>query len=289
MNRFYYIDKPLWISSFDVVRNIRKKLNIRKIGHTGTLDPLATWGILLATGSYTKLIPYLEKWKKTYEFIVSLNWVSESFDLGEIPDFLDESFQEKYKKEISLELIEDVLNKNFRGKIMQVPPKYSAVKIWWKRAYDLARSGENLEMKAREIEIFDIEVLKFCYPLLNLKAEVSAWTYIRSIASDLGKILGSWWFISELRRIKIGDLNISLAQSLEDFDMNKFLNVWDLFKNEFISLDSCVLSKINDWLRVKGDFGFSKNVDLFVRQGDEITNIVFYDWEFLFPRKRLSL
>lgn len=287
-NWFYLIDKPLWISSFDVIRELRKKLNIKKIWHTWTLDPLASWGLILAVWNYTKLISYLEKDRKTYEFIVNLNWVTDSFDLAEKIKFLDENLQEKYKKELSIEKIKEVLNINFSWKVSQIPPKYSALKINWKRAYDLARSWNEVSLNSREIEIFNIEILDFSYPKLELKAEVSAWTYIRSIASDLWEILWTGWYITKLRRTKIGNLDLTKSQKLNEFEGNKQINIKELFiNNYFIELDNKLLEKINHGLKVKWDFNFKVWNDLFVINNVEVTNIIEYDWEYLIPRRKI--
>lgn len=129
INRFYYIDKPIGLTSFDVLRQMRKKLNIKKMWHTGTLDPLATGGLLVAVGNYTKLIPYFEKDSKEYVFTVELNWVTPSFDAETPVEYISQDLQEKFKKELSQEKIEKILNENFFWDIQQVPPKYSALKI----------------------------------------------------------------------------------------------------------------------------------------------------------------
>jgi tRNA pseudouridine55 synthase len=113
MNKFYLIDKWIDYSSFDVIRVLRKTLNTRKMWHTGTLDPLATGGPLIAVWNYTKLIPYFEKDKKTYEFTINLDGVTDSFDLAEDIHFLDKTLQEKYRNEITLEKIQKVLDKHF--------------------------------------------------------------------------------------------------------------------------------------------------------------------------------
>ena len=244
MNRFYLVDKHSWISSFDIIRQLRKKLNIRRIWHTWTLDPLATWGVILAVWNYTKLISYLEKDKKTYEFTINLDWITDSFDLWEEVVFLEDSLQKKYKEELTKEKIESILKQKFFWKISQVPPKYSALKINWRRAYDLARAWEEVEMKSRQVEIFNIEILDFNYPKLILKSEVSAWTYIRSIAADLWEILGTGWYITELRRTAISNLDIILWQSLDSFDESKTLWLDDLFWNKtFISLEKLCIRK----------------------------------------------
>lgn len=288
MNRFYFIDKPLGISSFDIIRVLRKKLNIRKIWHTWTLDPLATWGVILAVWNYTKLISYLEKDKKTYEFTINLDWVTKSFDLAEEVIFLDKDLQNKYKKELKREKIEKLLKQNFSWKINQIPPKYSALKIDWKRAYDLARAWKDIKMKSRQVEIFNIEILNFNYPELTLKAEVSAWTYIRSIASDLWDMLKTGWYITKLRRTKISNLDINLWQNLEFFDESNFLWLDKLFWDRlFINLENDILKKINNWLKVKGSFDYPLNEDLFVTNWNNITNIVRFDGEYLIVVKKI--
>jgi tRNA pseudouridine55 synthase len=279
MNKFYLIDKWIDYSSFDVIRVLRKTLNTRKMWHTGTLDPLATGGLLIAVWNYTKLIPYFEKDKKTYEFTINLDGVTESFDLAEDIHFLDKILQEKYRNEITLEKIQKVLDKHFTWTITQIPPKYSALKINGKKACDLMREWKDVNMKTREVTIFNIEILSYNYPSISLKAEVSAWTYIRSIASDLWDILWTGWYITKLRRTKIGDLDISLSQTLENFDENNFLEIKNLFKSKkFIFLETDILKKINNWLKVKGKFDYDIWIDLFVYNIDgEVTNIVKYD------------
>ena len=288
-NRFYLIDKPLDYSSFDVIRVLRKTLNIRKMWHTGTLDPLATGGLLIATWNYTKLIPYFEKDKKTYEFTISLDWFTSSFDLWEEVHFLDKTLQEKYKKELKIEKIKEILKEKFTWNIKQIPPKYSALKINWKKACDLMREGKEIEMKLREVTIYNIEILDYNYSLLSLKAEVSAWTYIRSIANDLWNILWTGWYITKLRRIKIWDLDISFWQNLDNFDWEKILDIKEIFRNkEFIKLDDNILKKINDWLKVKWYFNYKQWVDLFVYdEKNNITNIVEYDWIILKAKRKI--
>jgi len=288
MNRFYYIDKPLNYSSFDVIRVLKKKLNTKKIGHSWTLDPLATGGLLIAVWNYTKLISYLEKDRKTYEFEISLDWTTESFDLAEKIDFLDKEKQEFFKKELTTKKIQDILKKHFLGKIEQIPPKYSALKINWQRAYNLVRQWKEVNIKKRQIKIFNIEILDFSYPKLLLKAEVSAGTYIRSIANDLWEILWTWGYITKLRRTKIASLDISLAQKLDNFDKSKVLKEQEIFKNiDFIDLEDNILQKLNNWLSVKWKFDFKKSKELFVYKNNLITNIVSYDWEKIRPIKKL--
>ncbi len=286
MNKFYLIDKPLEITSFDILRNLKKKLNIKKMWHTWTLDPLATGLVLVAVGNYTKLISYLEKDSKTYEFELSLDWITESFDLAEKIEFLSEKLQEKARKEISKEKIQKILKQNFYGIIEQIPPKYSALKIDGQRAYKLAREWKEVKMKVRETEIFEIEILDFSYPKLSLKAKVSAWTYIRSIASDLWKILWTGAYITKLRRTEIGNLDLNLAQKLEDFDEKSFLDVKRILKKiKFINLPENILKRMDNWLETFYS-PIEEGNEFFVEKDGEVVNIVKYeDWMLKAKRK----
>jgi tRNA pseudouridine55 synthase len=290
MNWFYYIDKPINYSSFDVIRVLKKQLNIKRIGHTWTLDPLATGGLLIAVWKYTKLIPYLEKDKKTYEFTINFDGITESFDLWTQVEYFSKDVIEKFKKQVDKDKIQEVLNKKFSWKIKQVAPKYSAKKINGERAYNLARSWKEFEIKANDVEIYNIEIIDYNFPKLTLKAEVSAWTYIRSIAYDLARELWlKWAYVSYLRRTLIEWLDVKQAQKLDNFNKEKYLNPKEIFKNiEFISLKSDIQEKINNWLKIKWDFDYIIWKDLFVINDEWfITNIVKYDWKLLVPIKRI--
>ena len=298
MEKFYLIDKEIWISSFDIIRKLRKKLNIRKMWHTWTLDPLATGLVLVAIGNYTKLIPFLEKDKKTYITTIKLDWVTSSFDLAEEIEYLSEEKQEYYKKELTKEKLEEILKKNFTGKIEQTPPKYSAVKIDWKRAYDLARKWKDFEIKSKQVEIFSIKILNYNYPELELELEVSAGTYIRSIAKDLWNILWTWWYLSKLRRTKIAKLDLDKSQILSieglsslwvknifnseyflEVDKNWNYNNWEINKQDF--------SRLNDWLERNRKFNLEINKNYFLFDQKKITNVVMFDWEKLIPIKKI--
>lgn len=288
MNKFYLIDKPLNVTSFDVIRILRKKINISKMWHTWTLDPLATGGLLVAVWNYTKLIPYFEKDTKEYEFSVNFDWETDSFDMWTDIRYISEEEQEKAKKNITKNIIEEILLNNFIGKINQLPPKYSALKLWGKKALDKIRDWEEFDMKYREVTIFKIELLNYSYPTADFRAEVSAWTYIRSIAFDLWKIFWTWWYISKLRRVQIWKLNIINSQTLDNFDNSKFLDVKKIFLNNiFISLQKDILEKINNGLSVFWNFDYEIGVDLFVFDWQNITNIVEYDWEKLFAKRKI--
>ena len=298
MENFYLIDKEIWISSFDIIRKLRKKISIKKMWHTWTLDPLATGLVLVATGNYTKLIPFLEKDKKTYITTINLDWVSSSYDLAEKIEYLSEEKQEYFKKKLTREKLEEILKNNFTWKIEQTPPKYSAVKIDWKRAYDLARKWKEFEIKSKQVEIFSIKILNYNYPELELELEVSAGTYIRSIAKDLWNILWTWWYLSKLRRTKIAKLDLKKSQILSTeglsplwvkniFNSNYFLEVdnnwnynnWEITKEDF--------RRLNDWLERNRRFNLEINKNYFLFDQKKITNVVMFDWEKLIPIKKI--
>lgn len=284
------IDKPIWITSFDVLRKLRKVFSMKKLWHTGTLDPLATGLLLIAFWNYTKLIPYLEKAKKTYEFEISLDWSTPSFDKETEITFLSQEKIEYFKNTLTKDYINNILKNKFIWKISQIPPKYSAIKIGWKKALNMVRSWEEFEIKKREVSIYSIKILDFEYPKIYIEAEVSAWTYVRSIANDLWEILWTGWYITKLRRTKIDNLDLSLSKELESIELKDFLDEEILFdKNRFVKLDDKILKKLNNWLNVRWDFNLPKNIDLFVQNNDYITNVVSFDWEILKSIRNLSI
>lgn len=288
INRFYYIDKPIGLTSFDVLRQMRKKLNIKKMWHTGTLDPLATGGLLVAVWNYTKLIPYFEKDSKEYIFTVELNWVTPSFDSETPVEYISEELQQKFKKELTQEKIEEILKQNFFWEIQQVPPKYSALKINGKKALEKVRNGEEFEMKIRNTTIFEIEVLEFNYPQVTIRAKVAAGTYIRSIAFDLWEIIGSGWYVSFLRRTKIDELKVEDAQNLDKFDETKYFDDKKLFWDEkFITLPDYVLAKLNNGLPVSYHEFDKPNGEYFVENQEGITNIVSYQSPILKAKRKI--
>ena len=288
MNAFFLIDKSLNITSFDVIRILRKKLNIKKIWHTWTLDPLATGGLLIAVWTYTKLIPYFEKDSKTYEFEVSFDGETDSFDLWTEVRFLDDKRKKYFQENLTKEKLENILKENFLWEITQIPPKYSALKINWKKALDKVRAGEDFDLVARKCTIFEIKLLDFSYPKAKILAKVSAGTYIRSIANDLWKIIWCWAYVTELRRTFIWDLDVKFSQDLENFDKEKKLDLKEIFKNKnFETINENILKKINNGLPVFWKFSFEKDSEIFAFDGENVTNIIFYDGEKLLPKRKI--
>lgn len=209
------VDKPYDWTSFDVVNLIRalikrfRGIAKLKVGHAGTLDPLATGLLILCTGRKTKQIDDFQARVKTYTGTMLLGQTTPSFDFETEPDaFFDTS-------NISKEDIERV-RKTFIGEIKQFPPKYSAVKIKGKRAFTYARSDKEVELKARDVTIDDFKIDSSEFPKLKFEVTCSKGTYIRSLASDFGKRLGNGACLVDLRRTRIGDFKVEDAWKLEE-------------------------------------------------------------------------
>lgn len=210
------IDKPLDWTSFQVVNKlrweIRKHFDIKKIkvGHAGTLDPLATGLLILCTGKFTKRIETFQAQEKEYTGTITVGGTTPSYDL-ETP--INETFPiDHLTDELIIEKV-----KSFVGEIDQVPPIFSALKKDGKKLYELARAGETTEIKSRLINIYEFEITKISLPNIDFRVKCSKGTYIRSLAYDFGKALGSGGHLSELRRTKIGEFSVSEAQSIEGF------------------------------------------------------------------------
>lgn len=210
------VDKEIDWTSFDVVNKLRGSLKTVlkipkiKVGHAGTLDPLATGLVIICTGKATKRIDSFQGLEKEYVAEIALGATTPSFDLE---TEIDEEFPTDH---IDLDLIRETL-KEFNGTISQVPPRFSAKQIDGKRAYDLARQGEDVKMRPNLVEIHEIEILDFTLPKLVIRVRCGKGTYIRSLAHDLGVQLKSGAHLSGLRRTKIGDYHVNDAQKISDF------------------------------------------------------------------------
>ncbi len=200
------IDKPYGMGSTKVVGKCRYLTKAQKVGHAGTLDPLATGVLPIAFGEATKTIPFIMGAEKTYEFTVKWGEARTTDDVeGEV---IDRSDVRPTEQEISNAI------PAFLGKIKQAPPAFSAIKIDGKRAYDLARAGEEVEMKEREVEIFDLKLLNAMQDEATFEMTCSKGTYVRSLGRDLALKLGTFGHISHLRRTKVGSFDLSVSISL---------------------------------------------------------------------------
>lgn len=210
-------DKPFEWSSFDVVNKVRILLQNKfrykwlKVGHAGTLDPLATGLVILCTGNATKDITRFSTMEKEYIATICLGKSTPSFDLETEPD------QTYPTEHITLELILKILPR-FKGKIEQVPPIFSAKKLNGKRAYEFARKGKEIELQPNIVFIREIELIEYNKPVVVLRIKCGKGTYIRSLARDFGKALDSGAHLIALRRISIGDYKVSDAFTMQGFE-----------------------------------------------------------------------
>lgn len=204
-------NKPKTWSSFDVVRKVRNAIRIKKVGHAGTLDPLATGLLILCTGKHTKQINKIQDAEKEYEVIFKLGATTPCYD-AELPE---ENLKDA--SHITAEMIETALPQ-FRGDVVQVPPLYSAVKIDGQRAYKAARKGNELKLKPRNIHVFEFELTNYEAPeRVHARICCSKGTYIRSLVHDLGQALGVGGYIVELKRTRIGEYRLEDAWEVLDF------------------------------------------------------------------------
>lgn len=209
------IDKPLGWTSFDAVKRLRgaiqRRLHVKKfkVGHAGTLDPLATGVLIICTGRATRRIEELQNGDKEYVATIRFGATTPSFDL-------ETKIDKEYPwAHVTREKIEEALQR-FTGRIMQVPPVFSAVKVDGKRAYNFARKGKEVELKAKPLEIKEMEVISCDLPDVTLRIVCSKGTYIRAIARDLGEVLGSGAHLIALRRTRVGMIPVSSCMSMEE-------------------------------------------------------------------------
>ena len=209
------IDKPSGMTSFGVVARVRRRLSQQlgkkaKVGHTGTLDPFATGLMIIVTGKECRNAGTYSKLDKVYEATIQLGQTSSTGDPeGELTEVSD--------LKPTLDEVNEALGQ-FIGEIQQTPPIYSAIKINGKRAYKLAREGgtaETIEMPVRTVTIFSLELIEYAYPEIKIRVHVSSGTYIRTLAEDIGKVLGTGAYCTQLRRTKIADFSIDDSVLLE--------------------------------------------------------------------------
>jgi tRNA pseudouridine55 synthase len=214
MDGVLLVDKPKGWTSFDVVAKVRGVIRREtgqkkpKVGHTGTLDPLATGLLVLLLGSYTKKATELSKLDKIYQVTMKLGEISTTAD--------EEGEKTKTSREKpEVNTIEQVM-KQFTGEIEQVPPIYSAIKVEGQRAYKLARAGKEVKLEPRTVKIYSIKLIDYTYPTMKFITKVSSGTYIRSLVEDIGKQLGTGAYMSDLRRTQVGEFELKDAVLIED-------------------------------------------------------------------------
>ena len=219
------IDKPAGITSHDVVAKVRRALNTKRVGHTGTLDPLATGVLVVCVEKATKLVNYLTCDEKTYEVEMKFGIKTDTGDItGKIID-------EDTNYDIDMNKIKRTLDK-FIGKQEQIPPMYSAIKVNGKKLYELAREGIEIEREARKIEIFEIKNIEWKDETLKYTVHCSKGTYIRSLCEDIAGELGTIGTMTNLRRIQSGEFQVKDAIKIEDISEKKIISIEKLFDKE---------------------------------------------------------
>ncbi len=226
MDGILLVDKPVGISSFGVVSKIRWIIKDAtgqriKIGHTGTLDPLASGLMILVLGKYTKRAGEFSGMDKTYEAEITLGKISATGDAeGPITEY--SQIPNTNSQIPSQSDIEAVL-KAFEGKISQMPPAHSAKKIDGQRAYKLARAGKEVKLQPKEVTIYELRITNYEYPKVKFIAQVSSGTYIRSLAEDVGEKLGTGAYLSALRRTSVGKYELKDSVQLENLDLHHLI------------------------------------------------------------------
>jgi len=198
------IDKVSGLTSHDVVSLVRRAIGIRRVGHCGTLDPLATGLLLICVGRYTRLSPWLMSVDKEYLSTFEFGSYSDTDDAdGKITKLYE-------KSQIEEKLLKETLSR-FQGRIMQVPPIYSAIRVGGQRSYKRARNGKDITLEPRSVVIDRMDLINYSYPEATFKIKCSKGTYVRALARDLGKACGSAGYVTKLRRTKVGSIDINGA------------------------------------------------------------------------------
>ncbi len=246
MNGLLIINKDKDMTSRDVVNIVSKKFNTKKVGHTGTLDPIAHGVLVVAIGSYTKLVDIITSERKEYIATMKLGVLTDTLDTtGTILDKKDYNFTE--------EKLLDVLN-SYKTTYSQEVPKYSAVKINGKKLYEYARNNIDIELPKRDVTIYDIELLEYNNDTIKFRCLVSKGTYIRSLIRDIAEKLNTYASMSDLIRTKQGEFYIEDSYSLEDLNNDKYslLTYKDIFNNyKKIELNDEEYFKVKNGQRMK--------------------------------------
>jgi tRNA pseudouridine55 synthase len=246
------IDKPIGLTSHDVVQIIRRGTGIRRAGHTGTLDPRASGVLVVLLGPAVRLSEYVSASDKRYQATISLGSSTDTYDSeGTVTS-------EAPASHVTEEGFDEILQ-TFVGEIEQVPPPYSAVKVKGRKAYEMARQGEKVELEPRKIQVFSLDILEWDPPEVVIDAYCSSGTYVRSLANDLGEALGTGAYLIGLRRTKSGKFTLREAVSLRI--LKEAFEAGDWYKYLIPAADA-----LGDWPTVELD---ADQVDL-VRHGHRI-------------------
>lgn len=209
MNGVLVVDKPKGITSFDVVREVRRALGVRKVGHTGTLDPMATGVLPVCIGEATKIAQFLTEATKAYDAVLKLGVTTDTLDAE------GRTLETRPVPRLSAAALESILAR-FRGPLEQVPPMYSAIKVGGKRLYELARAGEEIERAARLVTVFQLTLRDFSADTVSLSVKCSKGFFVRTLAADIGEALGCGAHLIALRRTQSGPFGLERAVPLSE-------------------------------------------------------------------------
>ncbi|MFH1546214.1 MAG: tRNA pseudouridine(55) synthase TruB [Patescibacteria group bacterium] len=256
MDGFLVINKPKGITSHDAVAFARRRLKIRRIGHAGTLDPLATGVLVLGIGSATRLLEYILGSEKEYEAEITFGSTSSTDDAeGELTLFPN-------SRPFTREEFEKVLPE-FIGAIYQIPPKFSAIKIHGETAYRLARAGKEVNLKPRLVEIHSLEIRNFNFPKAEISIRCGSGTYIRSLARDFGARLDAGGFLSKLTRTRVGNFKINHALPLKSIRPDKIIPIEEGILLPQINLTRTEAEKISHGQKIPARTNEAKVVGIF--------------------------
>lgn len=280
---FYLINKPTGITSHDVIYKMRKALNMKRIGHAGTLDPLASGLMIVATGTDTKLLEYVVGLDKTYRCTARLGATSSTYDSeGNIIETTNPIIpSSKDIKRVAQE---------FSGDIQQIPPQHSAVKIQGKKAYEYAREGQTIKIPSRMVSIYSIDIVNFSYPELTIDTHVSSGTYIRSLIHDIGQRLNCGGYITALKRTSIGACQLKDAIDIADVSENSpsisFSSIVPTFETAVLTNDAYLKIKMGQ--AIVANKKYTTELVLGELEG-KIVSVLKYDKEknLLYPQKNL--
>lgn len=235
----FLVNKEAGMTSRRVSSLIGRKFNTRKVGHLGTLDPLATGLLIVAINEGTKLLPYLEDGDKTYGATFKLGLLTSTLDLeGEV-------ISEAKLEPFSLLLLQETINK-FQGEIEQTPPLTSAIKIDGKRLYDYAHAGEVVSVPARKVTVHDIRLVNYIHPFFSVVTRVSKGTYIRTLGDDIAQVLGTNATTTSLERISVGKYNVSEAKLVNDIGLSDLISLEKVLPFPLVELDDFYIKKVRN-------------------------------------------
>lgn len=246
MDGFLLVDKPKGMTSFKVCNTIRKKFNLNKVGHNGTLDPNATGLMIIATNKATKLLKLINEHDKAYIATISFGYDSKTLDFDS--DIIEESNMNFSKEELLLK-IEELKNTN-----LQIPPMTSAIKVDGKKLYEYQRENKEIELKPRNIKIYESNLLDFRINNNHIECDiylsVSKGFYVRSYARDLAKLLNGKAILKDLRRIKIDNYDISNSKELDNIKETDFISIFDFFNFPIIDVKDYLVPLIKNGIEL---------------------------------------